>query len=289
MRDAPKAGMHRRAPRLRIALLLLASLVGAAGCSTGGGSGAGGGGNDDASAGPGGGGGDQDGSAGTGPVSVPAGSPVTVSPRAADGSVSGTYTDARTQQTFSFTVRATGASSAVAAYALDTLAIQVTLSGPSAATIGLVEPGGEVAGALTGYGPMPTDSQSQVIVGILAGLFAPALRAIPFAPAEIAAMLVPWQVIHKYFLDAGRRYDDVRTAADGATCALFDFAGASATAPPRPITKPPGTGLVNLGNDDPFPTVLGFFPLDAVGAKDPAPSQTGKGIPPLLVDAKYGK
>ncbi len=217
----------------------------------------------------------------SGPVAVPAGSPITLSGRAADGTASGTYEDPLTQQRFSFSVRATGDTSAVASYTLETESgdspkLQVSLTGRSSAT--LTMPG--LDASITGVGPMPADQASQTLLDRLGGTFGPAIRAVPlelncgsgFTPAEMAALLVPWQVVYKYRLGALTRYGDVRAAADAATCATFEFAGASPTQPPQPITKAAGAGLVNLGNDDSLPTVFGFFPLDGAGSTDDDPS-----------------
>jgi hypothetical protein len=252
------------------AALAVATLVCASGCGSKQSS-AGGGANDGAS--PGG--------PSSGPVTVPAGSPVTLSGRAADGTVSGRYRAALTQQSFSFSVRATGDTSAAASYTLETqsgdsLEVQVSLSGRSRATITM--PG--LDASITGIGPMPADQASQTLLDRLGSAFGPAIRAIPlelncgsgFTPAEMAALLVPWQVVYKYQLGPLTRYGDVRAAADAATCATFEFAGASPTRPPQPITKAAGAGLVNIGNDDSLPTVFGFFPLDGAGSKEDDPS-----------------
>ncbi len=206
-----------------------------------------------------------------GAVSVPTGSPITLSGRAADGTVSGTYKDPRTQLIVSFSVRATGETSAVASYRVGTLEVQVSLSGPSTATITMAD----IGASITGYGEMPTDDASQRLLAFLGDMFGPGIRAIPlelncgtgFAPAEIAALLVPWQVVYKYQLGPATRDDDVRAAAEAATCATMAFAGASPTQPAQPITKNAGAGLINLGNDDSLPTVFGFFPLDGSGSK----------------------
>lgn len=263
---------------LRVVMGLLALFAGASGCGSG-----------TSSAGaP-----NPDGGPGGGPVSVPTGSPVTLSERATDGSVSGTYKDPGTHQSFSFSLRATGKSSAIASYTLGTLEVQVSLSGPTTAVIKMSESGNDLGASITGIGPMPTDHASQTLLERLGDTFGPAIRAIPlelncgsgFTPAEIAASLVPWQIVYKYQLGPLTRYTDVRGAADAATCATFEFAGASPTQPPRPITKPAGAGLINIGNDDSLPTVFGFFPLDGAGAKNDDPSAA---VSRFAISTKYG-
>jgi hypothetical protein len=92
-----------------------------------------------------------------------------------------------------------------------------------------------IEASITGNGPLPTDYGAQALWGMLAGLFWPAIRAIPlelncgqgFAPVELTALLVPWQLMCKYQLDPSMRREDVQTAAEAATCATFPFAGAS--------------------------------------------------------------
>lgn len=259
------------------AALALATLVGAGGCGSKQSSAGGGGGNDPSDD----------------PVSVPAGSPITLSGRATDGTVSGTYEDPLTQLSFSFSVRATGDDSAVASYTLhtdygDSLSFQVSLSGRSSAVI--VMP--DLEASITGMGPRPEDFGAQMLLAWLDGIFGPAIRAIPlelncgagFAPAEIAALLVPWQVVYKYELGPGTRYGDVRSAAEAATCTTFPFAGASPTQLPPPSTKRAGSGLINLGNDDNLPTVFGFFPLDAVGSKE---DDVSAAVGPFAVGTEY--
>lgn len=228
-----------------------------------------------------------------GPVSVPSGSPVTLSPRATDGTVSGVYVDPLSKLRTSFTVRATSESSAVATYTIETLTVQVTLSGPSTATTAVLDEGEDFGASVTGYGPLPDDYLAQFVMNMLGGVFAPSIRAIPlelncgqgFAPVELAALLVPWQLGYKYTLDPTTRYGDTQKAAEAATCATFAFAGASPTMTPT-TTKPSGAGLINLGNDDPFPSVFGFFPFDAVGEKEQASSASG--LKPFGIDTRYG-
>lgn len=264
------------------AALAVATVVCASGCGSSASS-AGGSAND--GAGPGG--------PSSGPVTVPASSPVTLSGRGADGTVSGTYTAPLTQQSFSFSVRATGDTSAVARYTLkmesgDSLEVQVTLSGRSSATITMPD----LDTSITGLGPMPTDDASRTLLERLGDTFGPAIRAIPlelncgsgFTPAEMAALLVPWQIVYKYQLGPLTRYGDVRAAAGAATCATFAFAGASPTQGPGLITKAAGAGLVNVGNDDSLPTVFGFFPLDGAGSKDDDQSAA---VSPFAISTKY--
>src|SRR5512138_2712751 len=124
LRTGPFASVRGVSLRCAAALAVTA-VVCASGC-----------GSTQSSAGGGAGDGGSPGGPSSGPVTVPAGSPITLSGRAADGTVSGTYKDPLTQQSFSFSVRATGDTSAVASYTLaaesgGSLEVQASLSGRS--------------------------------------------------------------------------------------------------------------------------------------------------------------
>ena len=79
-------------------------------------------------------------------------------------------------------------------------------------------------------------------------------------PAELAALLLPWQMLLKFTDERGTVIGD-RAAASA--CSYFPDVEEPGSAP-RP-------DLLRLSYDNPIPNVFGFFPFDAEGAVDSTP------------------
>jgi hypothetical protein len=215
-----------------------------------------------------------------GAVTVPQGSPVSLAPRQPDGTVSGRYVDPSSKAEVTFSVTASGPSSAAASYAIDGQVIRIELGDSDHATVS-----SSAGGQLTGDGTAPADAASRSLLGSLG---APALRAIPLElgcgqgleRVELAALLVPWQLHLKYAVTD--RHEEVRQAADAASCVYFAEPAVRSAS-----SKPSRGGLLNPGNADPIPHVVGFWPMDGAGAVEPsaAPSASRSDPLPLAVSA----
>jgi len=101
------------------------------------------------------------------------GSPVTVSSRAADGTLSGTFSYPNLGTDVTFTVQATGDTSAIATYSLASMTFRVELIDRSHATVS-----SDGYGTVTGDGAFPSDAMSQALLSMLGG-FRDMFRGIP--------------------------------------------------------------------------------------------------------------
>jgi hypothetical protein len=186
---------------------------------------------------------------------VPQGSPITINPRAPDGSLEGALTNPVTGEITRFSIRASGASSADATYIVGGTSIAVHLYEKLATT----SLGGQV---YSGMGSLSQIQQDQ-LGGILGSHFS-GLKSIPlglgcgegFSSAEVAALLVPWQLALKYAIRD--RVGDVKVALKTTTCAYTIDGVNSGKAPPK--------GLVIANDGTIVPHVFGFLPFDSQGA-----------------------
>jgi len=196
------------------------------------------------------------------PVSIPGGSPVQVGPRTGDGTVAGTIPGGSAGGVASFSVRATGTSSAEARYLVGSEEIRVSLSGGSSASVTFR------GSVISGHGAISQEGQADLQALMEAD--GEAIKRIPLElgcgqglePAEMAVLLFPWQLGIKHTIVD--RQGDLTRLSRAATCTYPLAAGSP---------KPPSSGLVSFSEGDPIPTVLGYFPLDAAGALESAGAQ----------------
>ncbi|HEY3446171.1 MAG TPA: hypothetical protein VGK67_07390 [Myxococcales bacterium] len=144
----------------------------------------------------------------------------------------------------------------------------VRLTGPEQASLqwGGVE--------LAGFGAL-TGKEQAALSDLAQSPIAPAMAAVTLflgcrqdvRPADLAALLFPWQMLFKY---RGGAAPEARVAAIRALGARSPCGYFQALSPGGPL---------QLAEDNPLPAVFGYFPFDAAGSDEPA-AATPKEVKP---------